>query len=131
MSWTYDSTQLAISELYQVRFLIGDTDTSDQLLSDQEIEYLLDLHGSVSAAAIASCENLSAKYARQVDYRLGPQSVSASKRAEQFEKLAIRIKKQSSKYSVPTVSSDQHDAIFDINMMDFTSDTTQEEEAEA
>jgi hypothetical protein len=117
MAWTYIPAQLATSSLFQVRFLIGDTDESDPLLTDEEINFLLAELGSASSTAIASCENLSAKYARQVDTHLGPSTVKASQRTKQFTELAARLTKQFGKLAVPTMSSDQKNPVFDKDMM--------------
>ena len=40
MSWEYQGP--SASDKDEVRFLIGDTDVEDQLLSDEEIQYLVD-----------------------------------------------------------------------------------------
>ena len=117
MAWTYNPALLATSSLFQVRFLIGDTDSSDPLLTDEEINFLLVKFVSADATAIASCENLSAKYARQVDTHLGPSTIRASQRTKHFAELAIRLTKQSSKLAIPSMSSDQHLPIFDKDMM--------------
>lgn len=122
MAWNYNPAQLAASELYQVRFLIGDTDTNDQQLQDEEITFLLTQCGSVNGAAVACCENLSAKYANLTDHSLGPYSVKASQKSKQFMDLAKRISKQASRYSVPSMSGDQHTSVFDIDMMNCDTD---------
>lgn len=128
MAWTYDQTLLATSTTMQVRFLIGDTDSRDQLVMDEEIEFQLTLQGSVSGAAVACCEFLSAKFARTPDHSLGPYSVKASQKAEQFAKLAIRISKTAAKYTVPSLPSSQHTTIFDIDMMNYDTDDHREDD---
>lgn len=122
MAWTYNPTQLATSDLFQVRFLIGDTDSADQLLQDEEINFLLAQIGSVNGAAVACCDNLSAKFTRSVDHTLGPYSVKASQRATHFAQLAKQIGNRVSRYRVPSMSSDQHSSIFDIDMTNYDTD---------
>jgi hypothetical protein len=42
MAQTYEPENIASSELFQVRFLIGDTDvTNGMVLEDEEIDWLL------------------------------------------------------------------------------------------
>lgn len=48
-TWTYADP--SSSDLYAVRFNIGDTNQDDQRLSDEEILYLLTLTGSVAGAS--------------------------------------------------------------------------------
>ena len=40
MTWTYSGNPSS-TERDAVRFLVGDTDTNDQLLSNEEIDYLV------------------------------------------------------------------------------------------
>lgn len=63
MTWTYSGNPGA-SLLDEVRFLIQDTDTDDQFLSNEEIEYLLDGYGDPYSAAIAAVVSLIGKAAR-------------------------------------------------------------------
>lgn len=63
MSWTYDPTKLEI-HLNWVRARIGDTDTNDQQLSNEELLSLLALHDNKRLAAAAAAGLLAAKYAR-------------------------------------------------------------------
>lgn len=86
MSASYDPT--LPSPLDQVRFLLGDTDTSDAMLSDQEITALLGLYSSTAEAAAQGARSLSARYARQVDREVGDLKVMFSQRAKHFADLA-------------------------------------------
>lgn len=62
MAWTYDPAKIEVG-LNWVRLRIGDTDTNDQQLSDEEITSLLAVGDRVSAA-VAAARAISAKYAR-------------------------------------------------------------------
>ena len=71
MGWTYDPTNLgtadAAQRLNSVRFLVGDTDTDDQQLQDEEVTFGLAQNGnSVYHAASWSARTISSKYSRQV-----------------------------------------------------------------
>lgn len=99
MTWTY-SGDPAASDTAAVRFAIGDTDSTDQLVTDEEIAYLL-TGSSVAAAAIAACESLAAKFARQVDRSVGNLSLSSSQRSAQFRDLAATLRRRSAYLAAP------------------------------
>lgn len=64
MTFTYSGNPGA-SALDEVRFLIQDTDTNDQLLSNEEINYLLtSYNGDAFSAAVAAVTSLIAQAAR-------------------------------------------------------------------
>lgn len=90
MTWTYLPTLLTDKD--RVRFLVGDTDTTDQLVQDEEINATLTTYGVLQLAAAVICEHLSALYARQVDKRIGSLSVSASQRAKAFATRAAELR---------------------------------------
>lgn len=60
MAWSY-SGDPGDSALDEIRFLIQDTDTNDQLLSNEEITYLFDAYGDAYSAAVAAVGVLIAK----------------------------------------------------------------------
>jgi len=91
MAWTYSGDPTA-SNKDAVRFEIGDTDTNDQLLTDEEIVYALSVESRIYGAAARCCEALARKFARQADFTLGPQHVAASQRSEAFARLGRDLK---------------------------------------
>jgi hypothetical protein len=95
MAWTY-SGKPSSSERDQVRFLIGDTKDCDQIIQDEEIEYLLDLEGSVFRAAAMACETIAAQFSRLADEKVGDISVSLSQKADAYLKLAKKLRNRSS-----------------------------------
>ncbi len=92
MTWTYSSSLATDKD--RVRFLIGDTDTNDQLIQDEEITWLLAEHPSVRSAAAEACEAIARKFARQVDVSVDDVRVSASQRAERYQNLAAALRAQ-------------------------------------
>lgn len=90
MTWTYGGDPAA-NDRDKVRFLIGDTDTNDQQVSDEEIAYLLTSEGSVPGAAVAAVQALIAKFSRLVDKSVGDLSISYSQRVGQYEKLLRQL----------------------------------------
>lgn len=90
MTWEYsgDPTTSAKDE---VRFLIGDTDEADQLVQDEEIDYLVTTFGDATLSAAYACQALSAKYARKVDKFVGDLRIYMSQKAANFQAQADRL----------------------------------------
>lgn len=91
MSWTY-SGDPSQSDLDMVRFLIADTDTEDQQLSNEEISTYLSMYTSVDQTVLYCTKYLMTKYARECDYKIGPESVTASQRYKQYKELYTSLK---------------------------------------
>ena len=70
-----------------MRFLIGDTDSSDQQLTDEEIAYLLTEYTAPKRAALEAARSLQAKYSRLCDQRTGDISISYSQRRDSYAAL--------------------------------------------
>ena len=77
MSWSYDPTAIE-KGLNFIRLMVGDTDTSDQQISDEEINAILAIEVDKWRAAAVVADGISAKYARY----------GASEEAERFRVLA-------------------------------------------
>jgi hypothetical protein len=103
VTWTYTGDP-NVSDRDKVRFLIGDTDTTDQLLSDEEIAWALDnTDDSIYQAAHDLCVSLAAKFARLATSKsVGDLSLSYSDRSMAFYSLADRILDLASRRDVPT-----------------------------
>ena len=71
MSWNYNIEDLSASQKDQVRFLIGDTNTNDQQLQDEEIQFSLTIRASIWGAAATCCESISANLSRKADTTTG------------------------------------------------------------
>jgi hypothetical protein len=93
MTWTYNAASLSLSDLYKVRFLIGDTDSARQQLQDEEIDWVLSEQSIVTYAAAACAENLAAKYAFLVNTENSELRVSAAARHKHYLELAERLRK--------------------------------------
>lgn len=90
MTWTYSGDPGA-SDLDQLRFTIGDTDTTDQQLTDEELNYLLTDRGSVAGAAVSALHALIAKYTRLVDQRTGDIDIKYSQLLQGYRDLLAQI----------------------------------------
>lgn len=91
MSWTY-SGDPASSSRDAARFLAGDTLTTDQLAQDAEFDWAILQQPNVYLAAALVLDALAARYARDVDKRIGSLSVSASQRAAAFRARAAELR---------------------------------------
>lgn len=95
MTWTYSGDPAAFPR-DAVRFLIRDTDSTDQQLSDEEIAWLLAQNGNnVYKAAVGGARSVSARYSNQaVTKTVGALSLSYQARSEHFETLAKTLQAQ-------------------------------------
>ncbi len=100
MTWSYSGNPSANSK-DQVRFLTGDTDTTDQLLQDEEISWLLGQEPSPLAAAVRALEALAARFARQVDKAVGDLRLSLSQKAQAFAARAAELRLRLALASAP------------------------------
>lgn len=92
MTWSYSGDPGA-SPLDELRFILGDTDTTDQQLSDEEVLFLLREHGgSVATAAVAACRRLIAKYTRCIDQKTGDIDLKFSSRLAQYNDLFSHLR---------------------------------------
>jgi len=90
MAWTY-SGDPSQSSKDAVRFILGDTISSDPLLQDEEINYTLAQNSSVDDAAYAACIGIVAKFSRLADKEVGKIKVKFSQKATQYQKLADKL----------------------------------------
>lgn len=101
MTWTYSGDPSSTNR-DAVRFLIGDTDNTSQLVTDEEIAYMLTQEGSTSSAAARVCRSLAAKYARFMDQSVGDLNISYSQRFKQFSEMAAKLESDaSSRVGIP------------------------------
>ncbi len=72
----------------EVRFLIGDTDTDNELLTDVEIEYLLSkTNEEPIRAAYQAAQRLLARFSRQVSKTVGPTRIDYEARVTNYRGL--------------------------------------------
>lgn len=95
MSWSY-SGDPADSDKDQVRFRVGDTDTTDQLVSDEEILWAISAEPSTIYASALILENLAARFARQANKWVGDLRLELSDRAKAYERQAKQLRQQAS-----------------------------------
>jgi hypothetical protein len=86
MSWSY-SHNPANSPKDHVRFLLGDTDSKQPLLQDEEIQYVLLEFPNAKNAALSCCDFIVAKFSRMADQTVGSVSKSYSQMSSQYRKF--------------------------------------------
>lgn len=93
MAWSYNPTLLATSALFRVRFLCGDTDTTDQQVQDEEVTFALSKEQNVEdLAAALICEHLATRFSRDASKTIGSLSVTASERAKAYAERAADLR---------------------------------------
>lgn len=86
----------------EVRFLVGDTDTSDQQVSDEEIWYAVSANVTAIAAAAKIARAIANKYARLVTSSVGSVSESASDLWNHYREMADEFDQQSGSLVTPS-----------------------------
>lgn len=113
MTWTYTADP-STSTKDAVRFLIGDTDETNQVIQDEEIYFNLgEVGGEPYRAASNTCYNLAARYtseAQSTSKSVGGLSISKSfgDKASRYERLAKDLLMRSRRISPPVPNADPH-----------------------
>lgn len=130
MAWTYGGDPSANTR-DEVRFLIGDTDTTNQLLQDAEITFLYNQWNSNAYLAAAhACDALAAKFAAKSDYSksVGDLSISTQfgQQADRYRSLGAQLLAQNALASPPSPTFYQNEngdvfgeQMFSIGMEDY------------
>ena len=92
MSWSYSGNP-ASSELDELRFIIGDTNMSEPIMQDEELEYLITKYGSNRNLLMYQAFTRAATlFARDIKRSLGPQSEDPTERLKYFRDQANAYK---------------------------------------
>lgn len=96
MTWTYSGNP-GSSVRDAVRFLVGDTNPKSQLLTDEEIQYLIGENGATKTIVIAidAVEKILAKLSTEYDQSVGAVSYSLNQRIENYRKLLVDLRRKS------------------------------------
>ena len=90
-TWTY-SGDPASSNKDAVRWLIGDTNTNDQLACDEEINYALaETNDDVYLASAMVANSIAGKFARDAESAIDSVRVSLQQRYQQYSALASKL----------------------------------------
>jgi len=110
----------ASSDLDEVRFYSQDTDSDDQLLTNEEITFLINtwkpLYESNIYVAAIVCETISAKFAREVAYSADGVSVQASELQQKYNLLSESLREIYKTQQInggPDVGGIMYDPVYD------------------
>lgn len=96
MTWEYDVP--GASDKDTVRFLIQDVDQTEQLVQDEEIQYIIDawkdVHGTLEYCAAVLADTIAGRYAREASYAADGVNVGLGQVAQQFRDLAVQLRAQ-------------------------------------
>lgn len=94
MTWTYTTPDPTLDPPKDwVRFLIGDTNTASQLLSDEEIVAILSVQTRAVLAAALLADALAARFARLPSVqKIGQTTIENGRRAEAYRALAASLR---------------------------------------
>ena len=102
MSWSY-SGDPSTSTRDAVRWHIGDTDSDEQMVSNEEIDFALGRNTAPLRAAIEVLESVASRYARQVDTSTGGISVMLGARSAAIRAQVDTLRAQLQRHEgVPT-----------------------------
>lgn len=87
MTWSYSGNP-ASSSLDEVRFLIGDTDTNNQLTTNEAITWALAQTPNTYDAAALVANSIAAVYAKQMSKTVGPLTIRYAERRDAYYALA-------------------------------------------
>lgn len=116
MTWSY-SGDPSTSTLDMIRFKLGDVRADDPKISNEEIQAIITLEGE-DKAVVTCAKFLMMKYAGDIDYSIGKESVKASDLYKHYKEL---YEKLSSDYKAAHTVPQQIEytpPIFSVGMMD-------------
>jgi hypothetical protein len=96
MAWSYGADP-AGSVIDEVHFLVGDTDSTDPLLQDEEVSMLLTRYPKPDGkpaylAGAAAAEAIAAKFARKMNSTVGPLSQQAEQQYLHYLQMADKLR---------------------------------------
>jgi len=90
VTFTYSDTDLT-TDLAKVRLRIGDTDSDDPLLTDEEIQVSLDATSTNAGASVACVKRILALLARDIDRNGTRFSGSRSQKTQHYRDLLAEL----------------------------------------
>jgi hypothetical protein len=94
MTFTYGGDP-SNSDRESVRFLIGDTDSSDQQFNDAEIDFLLAQEPNIYKAGAQGARALASKFARKADKEVGDLKIKWSQLQRHYLNIAEDLQTRS------------------------------------
>jgi len=90
MTFTYDPAALEDSELFQIRLTIGDTDSDDYFLSDEEIAWVQSDLTTFNSRVSKCCLLICAEISKRVKYGSGDFNEDPALLYDRYKELANR-----------------------------------------
>lgn len=119
MAWTHNRDAEPDTDLAVIRILIGDTDSTDPLLTDEEIGYFTEKHKQPYNAASACALAIAARFAKEMATSTGDLSADFAAKHTQYLNLAdVLARQQKSDYSLPVQIEPLAQQQFHIGQMD-------------
>lgn len=100
MTFTYNSTDLS-TNLAKIRRRIGDVESADPLLTDEEINAASSASSNNNLAAALCCEWIAAGFARKADKSVGPLSITLHQKYDQYIALASVLRLEDAYSTLP------------------------------
>lgn len=133
MTYTYTNSP-GTDEVDRARLILGDTLSTDPLLTDEEIQFFIDESDNFYYAMYMAALSISSKFSRLVDKTIGETSIKYSQRSKQYEELAAKLKAKALSSTITpspycyTATDDAPDRAFSRNMMDYPGLNTSSED---
>lgn len=118
MSFTY-SNKPGESDRDFIRFYTGDTSETEQLMTDEEIAWIISEYPDKSkrlAVAFRQCATLLARKPDKI--KLGPQEEIATKRLEYYRLQADKLERGLGYSGIPPLPEYQSEKVFEKGMME-------------
>lgn len=100
---------MALTDRDAVRLRIGDTDTDDLLLTDEEVDFYIDAVGSdlsagdLDLAAAGAAEAISAKFARDFSFTADGEGFERQQRVLHYRQLAADLRRRGGPFGLRSV----------------------------
>lgn len=110
MTFTYSKSTIS-TDLAKVRLRIGDTDSTRQLLSDEEIAYTLTEYSTVVMASIECVKRILGQLARSTDRSAVGLSSSRSQAFQQYKDLLRELEIEAVSSAAPFFTGASQDEV--------------------
>jgi hypothetical protein len=101
MTWSYSGDPSA-SNKDEVRYLTGDTDTTDQLVTDEEINYAISSEANNILAAARTAQAIASKFSRKADKSVGDLNITYSQQTKAYQDLEKKLREMAVKQGSAT-----------------------------
>lgn len=104
MAFSYRAASIPNSGRDRIRFELGDTDSENPLLQDEEIDAVITVEGGGFYRAAAMCAfTIARKFAREVSVSAGPLRLDLGARAKAYHEMADVFMAQAAREGTPGI----------------------------